>query len=92
MAINTPVRLNTSGSGSPMRPNEISALFTGPLFCSRITQAVERTSSEVQNGISTSINSRLAMAGRAAAITAATGYPISRQSRVTLTLISSVRP
>ena len=61
MATTTPKRLKISGSGSAMMPRDCSMAFTTPSFCSTTTQAVVRTSKDVQKGSSTKINSMLAV-------------------------------
>ena len=56
----TPVRLNSSASGSPTIDIDINALLTRPSRCSSTIQAATRTRIEVQNGTSTTIISTLA--------------------------------
>ena len=53
MAIRVPARLKMSFTGS-VTPTRWTRLLTGPLSWRSTYQAVVRTSSEVQNGISTS--------------------------------------
>ena len=55
----TPVRLNTNSSGLSINPMLISALLINPPDCSSTIQAATRTSTEVQNGSSTRIISKL---------------------------------
>lgn len=67
MAMYTPVRLNTSCSGSSIRPILSSAPLISPPDCSSTIHAATRTRIEVQNGSSTRIISRLlCRAGRLA--------------------------
>ena len=62
-----------------------------PSFCSTTTHDAVRTSSEVQNGSSTSTSSQSAVRSRTCVSKSATGKPIAKHSRVTLALIASVR-
>ena len=60
IAMITPVRLNSSVSGSSTTDSASSALLTRPSRCSSTIQAATRTRIEVQNGTSTRIISTLA--------------------------------
>ena len=60
IAITTPVRLNSSASGSFTTPMPMSALLTRPSRCSSTIHAATRTRMEVQKGTSTRIISTLA--------------------------------
>ena len=62
-----------------------------PSLCSTTTHDAVRTSSEVQNGSSTSTSSQSAVRSFTCVSSSATGKPSSRHSSVTLALMVSVR-
>ena len=59
MAMYTPMRLKASCTGESTKPIAISAPLIRPSFCSSTIHAATRTSTDVQNGSSTTIISRL---------------------------------
>ncbi len=61
IAMTTPKRLKMSWIRSSIRPRNSIASLSTPWVCSTTIHAVVRTSSEVQNGSSTRIISRLLM-------------------------------
>ena len=82
--------MKISVAGAERRPRKSKSWFSSPSVCNRITHAVVRTSTDVQKGRSTRTSSQLLILDGDAAITYATGEPISRQSSVTQALIQTV--
>ena len=67
IAMYTPMRLRTSCTGSSQTPSVMARSLTSASFCSSTSQAVVRTSNDVQNGSSSRrINRLLCLVGRTA--------------------------